>query len=336
MKKSTIALGLLGIFLLSGLAVYVKSCQSSETSTSANTETPLVAAPDFNADSAYHYVDAQVAFGPRVPNTTAHQACAKWLVAQFKKFGCDVTEQPFTATTYDGKQLKAVNIIGSINPTATKRIMLAAHWDARSVADKDDTDKNKPIDGANDGASGVGILLEIARAIHTAQTKPNVGIDFVLFDAEDTGEPEGYDAPSSDKVWWCLGSQYWAAHKHKDNYQAYYGILLDMVGAKGAVFPHEGMSMKYAPMIVRNVWDIANRLGYGSLFIDHDAGGLTDDHVFVNEVGKIQMIDIVELRPNDPKTFGSYHHTHDDNMQVIDKKTLKAVGQTVLTTLYQE
>lgn len=337
MKTSKIAFGLLAIFLFSGVAVYFKSCQTkTETSESQTPETALLPAPTFNSDSAYYFVDTQVNFGPRVPNTKAHKACAAWLVSQLKGYGCEVTEQKFVATTYDGKKLDAVNIIGSVNPSAPKRIVLAAHWDSRSIADKDNHDKDKPIDGANDGASGVGILLEIARAIKTAQSKPNVGVDIILFDAEDTGEPDGYSGPATENVWWCLGSQYWAAHKHKDNYQAYYGILLDMVGAKGAMFPHEGMSMQYAPMIVRNIWDIASRLGYSSVFIDQDGGALTDDHAFVNEVGKIQMIDIVELRPNDPKTFGAYHHTHGDNMSIIDKNTLKAVGQTVLTALYQE
>jgi hypothetical protein len=343
MKTSKIALVLLGIFVFSGVGVYLKSCQekSSSTTEQASTQAPtadqgLLPAATFNADSAYKFVEKQVEFGPRVPNTKSHKACAAWLADQLKAYGCQVINQNFVATTYDGKKLNAVNIIGTYNPGAAKRILLAAHWDTRPIADKDTKDKDKPIDGANDGASGVGVLLEIARAIKDAQNKPNVGIDFILFDAEDNGEPNEYRGDSGNQVWWCLGSQYWAANKHVPNYQAYYGILLDMVGAKGAVFPHEGLSMQYAPILTRSIWDIASRLGYGNLFIDADGGALTDDHAFVNDIGKIQMIDIVELRPNDPKTFGSYHHTHNDNMNVIDKNTLKAVGQTVLTALYQE
>ena len=337
MKKSTIAFALLGIFLISGIAVYFQKVNKSESTETAETQpVELLPAPVFNADSAYHFVDKQVSFGPRVPNTASHRACAAWLKATLKSYGFEVISQDFVATAYDGSKLNASNIIGSINPTAAKRILLTSHWDSRSIADKDSINPKKAIDGANDGGSGVGILLEIARAIHTAKAQPNVGVDIIFFDVEDTGEPHNAESNDPTKNWWCLGSQYWASHKHKDNYQAYYGILLDMVGAKGAVFPYEGMSMQYAPMVVRNIWDIASRLGYSNYFIDADGGGLTDDHVPVNDVAKIQMIDIVELHPNDPKTFGSYHHTHQDNMSIIDKNTLKAVGQTVLTALYQE
>lgn len=337
MKTNRIALFLLAIFVFSGVAVYVKSCQdkSSESTESTVEESALLPAPAFNADSAYTFVDKQVSFGPRVPNTAAHKACADWLEAKLKQFGCEVTTQDFVATMYNGKKLQARNIIGTINPLATKRILLTAHWDSRSIADKDTINKKSAIDGANDGGSGVGVLLELARSIQQATQKPNVGVDIIFFDAEDTGEPEDFNGTHGQNSW-CLGSQYWAANKHKKDYTAYYGILLDMVGAKGAIFPHEGSSMQFAPMIVKNIWDIASRLGYSTQFIDVDGGGLVDDHVPVNEIAKIQMIDIIELRPNDAKTFGAYHHTHGDNMSVIDKNTLKAVGQTVLTVLYQE
>jgi glutaminyl-peptide cyclotransferase len=333
MKTQKTALILLSIFVLSGVAVYFKSCQKP-------TETPieevsLIPSPDFKADSAYSYVKAQVDFGPRVPNTKSHKDCGNYLIAKLKQFGCEVISQDFVATRFDGKKFDARNIIGSINPNATKRILLTAHWDTRWIADKDPKDSTSTFDGANDGGSGVGVLLELARSIQQATQKPNVGIDIIFFDVEEFGEPEGFKEKTKENTW-CLGSQYWAANKHKKDYTAYYGILLDMVGAKGAVFPYEGGSMQYAPMIVRNIWDIAHRLGYDTMFLDAQGGGLIDDHVAVNDVAKIQMIDIIELHPNDPKTFGSYHHTKADNMSIIDKNTLKAVGQTVLSVLYQE
>ena len=337
MKTQKLSLILLAIFVLSGVAVYFKSCQKN-----TSTEMPpqevtvtLNPAPDFKADSAYAYIKAQVDFGPRIPNTKAHKACGDYLSAKLKQYGCEVISQNFVATRFDGKKFDARNIIGSINPTAAKRILLTAHWDTRWIADKDPKDPKSTFDGANDGGSGVGILLELARSIQQSAQKPNVGIDIIFFDAEEFGEPEDFKGEHQENSW-CKGSQYWAAHKHKEGYVAYYGILLDMVGAKGAIFPHEGTSMQYAPMIVRNIWDIASRLGYSTTFIDADGGGLTDDHVAVNEVAKIQMIDIIELHPNDPKTFGYYHHTKADNMSIIDKNTLKAVGQTVLSVLYQE
>ncbi|MES2518329.1 MAG: M28 family peptidase [Bacteroidota bacterium] len=338
MKTQRISLILLAIFVFSGVAVYFKSCQkpaSTETAPVEDVAITLNPAPDFKADSAFSYVKAQVDFGPRVPNTKAHKACGDYLVSKLKQFGCEVISQDFVATKYDGTKMNARNIIGSINPKAEKRILLTAHWDSRSVADKDTKDKKTPIDGANDGGSGVGVLLELARTIQQAAQKPNVGIDIIFFDVEDHGEPEDYKGNHNANSW-ALGSQYWAAHKHKENYTAYYGILLDMVGGKGAIFPHEGTSMQYAPMIVRNIWDIASRLGYSTVFVDAEGGGLTDDHTAVNEVGKIQMIDIVELHPNTPETFWKYHHTHGDNLSNIDKNTLKAVGQTVLSVLYQE
>jgi glutaminyl-peptide cyclotransferase len=333
MKTQKTALILLSIFALSGVAVYVKSCQKpTETPTE---EVSLISSPDFKADSAYAYVKAQVDFGPRVPNTKSHKDCGDYLIAKLKQFGCEVISQDFVATRFDGKKFDARNIIGSINPNATKRILLTAHWDSRSIADKDSVNKNTPIDGANDGGSGVAVLLEIARNIQLATQKPNVGVDIIFFDVEDHGEPEDYKGEHKATSW-GIGSQYWASHKHKENYTAYYGILLDMVGGKGAIFPHEGTSMQYAPMIVRNVWDIASRLGYSTVFIDAEGGGLTDDHTAVNDTAKIQMIDIVELHPNSSDIFYKYHHTHGDNISNIDRNTLKAVGQTVLSVLYQE
>jgi Zn-dependent M28 family amino/carboxypeptidase len=257
-------------------------------------------------------------------------------VAKLKSYGWTVTEQPFTAFRYDGKKLQGTNIIAQFQPAVAKRILLAAHWDARSIADKDSVRKDEPIDAANDGASGVGVLLEIARNLHEAKNKPAVGVDIVLFDLEDHGEPEDYAGEHKPNSW-ALGSQHWAANLVPANYKAYYGILLDMVGGKGAMFPHEGSSMQYAPGIVRSVWSTATDLGYSNLFVDQDAFGISDDHTAVNEIAKIQMIDIIDLRAaNGGFEFGSFHHTHADNLANIDKTTLKAVGQTLLQVLYRE
>lgn len=327
---------ILYIFVLCGLIASCKSNNSSESSTSTteNAGKGLVKAPDFNADSAYKYIEDQVKFGPRVPNTPNHVKGGDYLVQKLKQVGCTVTEQKFVATTYDGKKLNARNIIGSINPTAAKRIILASHWDSRPIADEDLTKKTGPIDGANDGASGVGVLIELARTIQQAAQKPNVGIDIILFDVEDGGNSQ----LAKDKFsGFCLGSQYWVANKHTPNYTAYYGILLDMVGAKGATFPRENFSMQYAGDITRNVWNIASQLGYSMYFIDQDGGGITDDHLPVNEIAKIPMLDIIHTQLNNPsKTFFEDWHTHEDDMRNIDRQTLKAVGQVLIQTLYQE
>ncbi|MBA4852805.1 M28 family peptidase [Emticicia sp. BO119] len=322
------------ILLLSFITVV--SCKQKPSSTENETEQiKLASAPAFNADSAYTFIEKQVKFGPRVPNTSAHVKGGDWMVQKLKEYGFEVTEQHFKPTTFDGKVLNARNIIGSYNPTANKRILLAAHWDSRPFADKDSLKKEQAIDAANDGASGVGILLEVARTIRINQQKLNIGVDIIFFDAEDWGEKDDMQ-PSQEKVYWCLGSQYWASNLHKPNYSAYFGILLDMVGAQGATFPKEAQSVQFAGNITNQIWDIAERLGYSQYFIKQEGGGITDDHVFVNTVARIPMVDILHQEVNSNRTFGAYHHTHGDNMSIIDKNTLKAVGQTVVQVLYQE
>lgn len=312
------------------LVLLISSCGEG-TKTTDNTvialDKPIVQAPIFNQDSAYNFIEKQVSFGPRIPNTPAQLKCAEYLVNSLKRFNTKVTEQDFQVKAYDGKMLRSKNIIASINPSATKRILLGAHWDTRPWSDEDRKNPDKTFDGANDGGSGVGILMEIARTINCAEKKPAVGIDIILFDSEDYGKSDHQDS-------YCLGAQYWAKNKHVANYSAYYGILLDMAGAKNAKFSKEGTSMEYAPSIVNKVWDQAAALGFNQYFIPQTTSGLTDDHLYVNKIGKIPMIDIIEY--NTGSGFGDYWHTQNDNMQVIDKNTLKAVGQTLLQVLYNE
>ncbi len=290
--------------------------------------------PDFSSDSAYAYIQKQVDFGPRVPNTDPHKATGQWLAGKLESFGLEVELQEFTATAYDGKVLELTNIIAAYRPEATKRILLAAHWDTRRIADKDSERINEPIDGANDGGSGVGVLLEIARVLTTAALQPDVGVDFILFDGEDDGEPEHQNRRNTSQVWWCLGSQHWSKNLHQPNYTAYFGILEDMVGGKGARFYKEGYSMQYAKNVVDKVWKYAHDIGHSDFFPMRRAEAITDDHLFVNENANIPMINIIEYSPD--YGFGHYHHTHADNMELIDKKTLQVAGETVLFTLYQE
>jgi glutaminyl-peptide cyclotransferase len=326
------------LFLLAFSSSFISCGEKKTTEQSETSEAPkLAATPTFNADSAYFFTEKQVKFGPRIPNTSAHVKCGDWMVATLKKYGCEVIEQKFKPVTYDGKVLNARNIIGSINPQATKRILLASHWDTRPFSDDDSTAKTKPFDSANDGPSGVAVIFEILRTIQAYGQKPSVGIDIVLFDVEDWGPPDSFKGQVSDtNGGWLMGSEYWSRNLHKPNYSAYFGILLDMVGAKGATFTKDNISMQYAPDVVNNVWNLANQLGYGQYFLNQDFGNITDDHVPVNVNAKINMIDICDLRPASGNTFGDYHHTQKDNMSIIDKGTLKAVGQTLLQVLYQE
>ncbi|MEO6283246.1 MAG: M28 family peptidase [Dyadobacter sp.] len=296
----------------------------------------LVKSPEFNADSAFKFVQKQVDFGARVPNSAPHKACGDFLVSELKKYGLQVIEQPFVDTTYDGTKVNGRNIIGSFNPAATKRILLTSHWDSRPFSDQDSLVKNKPVIAANDGASGVGILLEIARVLSLQTKKPEIGVDIIFFDAEDWGSTEGEET-NMEYSGFCLGSQYWSANKHTPNYTAYFGVLLDMVGAKGATFLKEGFSVQNAEDVVRQVWTTASRLGYNNYFIDERGGSITDDHWPVNKVAHIPMIDIIHTRPNNiSHTFFDQWHTSHDTMENIDPKTLKAVGQTLVQVLYQE
>ncbi len=290
--------------------------------------------PQFNADSAYAFIQKQVDFGPRVPMTQGHRDTKNWLIEKFESYGFSVQTQDFESPTYDGLTWELNNIIASYNPDATKRILLAAHWDTRRIADKDSERLDEPIDGANDGGSGVGVLVEVARVIGTGDLKPDVGIDIILFDGEDDGEPEFTSIRNNQQVWWCLGSQHWARNKHVPNYSAYYGILVDLVGAQGARFYREGFSRQYASGILKKVWDNAARIGHGDFFMPKDSPEIIDDHFFVNDWGNIPMVNIIEFSPD--FGFGSYHHTHSDNMEIISKRPLQAVGETVLYTVFQE
>jgi hypothetical protein len=325
-----------GLFAIFTLLITI-SCGSNKNSEKESVLRKKVDVPLFNSDSAFAFVENQVNFGPRVPNSLSHQKAASYLISQFKKYGASVKVQAFEATTFDNQRLNLKNIIASYFPEAKKRILLAAHWDTRPFADKDKGKKDAPFDGANDGASGVGVLMEIARVLSQSNAT-TVGVDIILFDGEDWGEKEGIThtrPPEGQDSWWCLGSQYWAKHKHQQNYTAYYGILLDMVGAKRAQFYREEVSLEYAGKTVELVWNRAAQIGYSDYFVKQNVAGITDDHVFVNQLGKIPMIDIVPYQAG-IGFFGDYHHTTKDNMSLISKETLGAVGSTLLSVLYYE
>jgi len=325
-----------GVLFVCGL---ISGCGSSDSEKERvggmKVERDNVDVPEFSGDSAYIYVERQVAFGPRVPNSIEHDNCGEWLSRELKRHGADVIVQKGKSKAFDGKILELSNIIGQYNLESKNRIMLYAHWDTRPFADKDVVRINEPIDGANDGASGVGVLLEIARQL--GEKAPNVGVDIVFFDGEDYGAPEGTPSTNSSYLNWCLGSQLWAKQPHRYGYRARFGILLDMVGAKDAVFNREGTSMRYAPSVVRKVWSRAEKLGYGSLFQNRETPATVDDNLFVSELGGVPSVNIVDYRMNViPMGYGPFHHTHADNMDVIDRSTLEAVGKTVLSIVYTE
>jgi len=320
--------------LICFLLLFIWSCGGDKTSDTVQEPIVYKTVPEFSADSAYSFIQKQVDFGPRVPNTEGHRKTREWLIQKLEGYGLKVQLQEFQARTYDNLTWDLTNIIATYNPSAKKRVILAAHWDTRRIADKDTERIDEPFDGANDGGSGVGVLLEIARVLNSSELQPEIGIDFIFFDGEDDGEPEATRRHNTSQIWWCHGSQHWSKNPHESGYSAYYGILVDLVGAKGARFYREGYSMLYAKNIVNKVWNFAAELGYSDFFIMRDAPEIIDDHKFVNENAGIPMINIVEFSPD--FGFGHYHHTHSDNMDIIDRRSLRAVGQTVLFTIYQE
>jgi glutaminyl-peptide cyclotransferase len=319
------------MMLLAGVML-AQACKTDKPVEKNTAEPVNIEVPRFDRDRAYAFVAAQVDFGPRVPNSAAHTACRNWLAERFREFGAELIEQSFQVRAYDGTMLNATNIIARYNPDAASRILLSAHWDSRPMADSPlSTERqNEPILGADDGASGVGVLLEVARQLQL-QPLGALGVDIVLFDVEDYGDPSGRAANS-----WALGSQHWSRNLHAPAGAFKYGILLDMVGSRGARFAREQYSVQFAPSVVDKVWKLAQGLGYGNYFVDQYSNPITDDHYFVNTIARIPMIDIIN-QPVETKTgFGDYWHTHNDNMDIIDPRTLRAVRQVLLELLYRE
>ena len=334
----------LGVFscLLPLASCLLLSCGNLRKQANDNAVSMQPVGPEFCADSAWQFCQQQCSFGPRVMNSKAHDDCEQWIIGKFSAYGMTVIPQKTILKGYDGTSLHSTNIIAIYKPELTSRILLCAHWDSRPWADNDPDEANwhQPVMAANDGASGVAVMLEIARLVNMcSKESPDslaLGIDFICFDAEDYGFPQwetGIDPGNT----WALGSQYWAANPHKQGYDARFGILFDMVGGQGAQFYQEIMSKRYAGTIVDKVWRAASVVGFSSLFPMKDGVGITDDHIPVNTVAKIPCIDIIPYYPDClQSSFGPTWHTVNDDMAHIDKNTLKAVGQTVIQVLFSE
>ena len=335
-------------FCLFTLLLFMTSCGT--TKKSQQNSQPVVNI-EFNADSAYAFCAAQCAFGPRTMNSEAHERCLQWIQQKFQDYGCQVTLQQADLRGYDGTILKSTNIIArqpsAISRQPSSRILVCAHWDSRPWADNDPDSANwrKPVMAANDGASGVAVMLELARLLQQHDSA-RVAVDFVCFDAEDWGVPQWSDEVDADS--WALGAQHWAASyasapvpaastagESQPSYD--YAILLDMVGGQGAKFYHEYYSLQYARPVVEKVWQAASAAGYGSFFPSKDGGGVTDDHIPVNEKAHIPCIDIINHYPDcEQSSFGPTWHTVNDDMQHLDKNTLQAVGQTLVQLIYSD
>lgn len=321
------------------LFVFLVSCNAPQnkkaTTRTSSEKQKEVMVPNFNADSALQYVKAQTDFGPRVPNSAAHQACADYLIQTIRQFADTVYVQEAKVRAYNDDILNIKNIIASFQPEKKERILLGAHWDSRPYADHDPDKDNiwKPISGANDGASGIGVLIEMARLMK--ENKPDIGIDIIFFDGEDYGEPHSLQSNKQDT--WGLGSQYWAKNPHVYGYEAKYGIILDMVGAENARFLRERFSTYYAEHVVDKVWAKAQSMGYGSYFVDEEGGPINDDHYYINDLIGIPTIDIIHLDTESTNgSFFDHWHTQEDTFDKINKETLRIVGEVVMHVVYHE
>ena len=346
-------------FLLTSSSFLVTSCSLRKQAASNDVAVLQPVGPAFCADSAYAFCEAQCEFGPRTMNSQAHEDCGAWIMEKFKSYGMSVTPQQALLKGYDGTMLRATNIIASYRPELTDRILICAHWDSRPWADNDPDEANwhKPVLAANDGASGVAVMLELARLISSPKLgeagrglnegqadegpdscllSSSLGLDFLCFDAEDWGFPQWEETNDPGNTW-ALGAQYWAANPHVDGYKARYGILLDMVGGQSAQFYQEQVSLQYARSIVKKVWRASQVVGFGSFFPKREGVGITDDHLPVNRVAKIPSIDIIPYYPDCAQSsFGPTWHTVNDDMAHIDRNTLQAVGQTLVQVLWSE
>ena len=278
------------------------------------------------------FAQAQLAFGPRIPGSEGWRRCASYLEAQMRRWSDTVVVQEFNTTLWDGRRVPGRNIVASFNPKSPKRVLLAAHWDSRQWADHDDDAdmQRAPVPGANDGASGVAALMEMARGM--AQMPPSVGVDFVFFDVEDQGVTEWSEV--YDEHSWCKGSQHWAETPHTPFYTAVYGVLFDMVGCPEPRFTKEYFSRQYAPGLTDKLWQCAAALGYGGIFVNQNTDPILDDHVYVNQLAGIPMADIVQNSPG--ISFFKHWHTTTDDLQSLRPESLEAVATVTMKTIYAD
>ena len=284
--------------------------------------------PEFDEDNAFRYVEEQLDFGPRVPNSDAHREAIQYFNSHFREMAGNesVFIQSFKAEAY-GDSLQLYNLIASFSPDKKDRILLAAHWDSRPRSEMDPDNPESPLMGADDGGSGVAVLMELAQIFR--DNPPPIGVDIILFDGEDYGE-------SGDLEYYFLGSRHWGQNPPVEGYSPRFGILLDMVGGKGAQFPKEGYSMEYAPSLVNEIWRIGEEFGYGDLFLDEMGQKVADDHIIVQRITGIPMINIIHHYVNEDGSmeFAEYWHTQNDNIDVIDREVMGKVGNVLLELIY--
>ena len=295
--------GLRASFALMISVAFTGACRGDDAVKSGN----------FDGAGAMLYAKAQVDFGPRIPGTPGHQRAGDWIVEQMRSRADTVITQTWTHTTLDGKQLPMRNVLARFNPSATDRILYVTHWDTRPVSDAAENlgERQLPVPGANDGASGVALFVALADALK--KTPPTQGVDLLFVDGEDYGV---FDEVGADVL---IGSKYFAAHPPEPNYKPIFGVLWDMIGDADLRIKKEGYSVQQAPEVVDRVWAKAAELGYGSIFVDENQGPVTDDHVPLLAAG-MRVIDVLDLDY-------PHHHRPTDTLDKISARSLSIIGE---------
>jgi Zn-dependent M28 family amino/carboxypeptidase len=301
------------------LVVVSATCGGADGERGGRSATTAASYPRFDGASAYELVKQQVDFGPRVPGAPGHQAMADWVEAYLAERADTLVVQRFNHTTVDGDTLPLVNFLARFNPSSSPPILLLAHWDTRPFSDQalNSEDRDKPVTGANDGALGTAILLELADML--SESAPPRGVDILLVDGEDYG-----DFAVGNDVF--LGSRHFATNL-PEGYAAELGVLLDMVGDRKLRIYVEGNSNRLAPEVVDRVWNIASRMGFGDVFHRETDYTINDDHIPLNDAG-IPTINIISW-PYD------YWHTPEDTPDKVSASSLGVVGAVITRLVYR-
>jgi glutaminyl-peptide cyclotransferase len=312
--------------LLISLLLLFSSCANKKQNDAPQPEraAATVSVPQFDGKQAFRYLTAQTDFGPRNPGSQGHAACLRYFQEELAKFADAVNLQPFTAADYRGTSYRMSNVIASFNLSASDRILLSAHWDTRPWADEDPDPANhtKPILGANDGASGIAVLLELARLLK--HHPPPIGVDMVFFDGEDLGIHGSNDH-------WSLGSKYFARNK-TPGFRPRFGINIDMIGDAQLEITREPYSEQFAPAVVRLIFSTARLLGV-SQFVDRAGTPTYDDHIPLNEAG-IPTANLIDF--NYPDASNRYWHTMEDTADKCSPESLEAVGKVLAHIIYSK
>ena len=270
---------------------------------------------EFAGERAFGYLQQQMQFGPRIPGTPGHERTGDWILAHLRATADTVAIQSFTHVTRRGASLHLRNFLARFRPTVSERVLLLAHWDTRPRADQSPNlgQQRLPVPGANDGASGVALLLGLADVLKAKP--PAVGVDLLFVDGEDYGD---FATDSNDVL---IGSRYFAGHQ-PSGYPPLFAVLFDMVADKDQQFYYEGNSQAVAPEVVDRVWRAAADLGYSRVFLPGVKHTLIDDHVALQKAG-IHAIDVVDFDY-------PYWHTTDDTIEKVSAASLQVVGDVAV------